>query len=105
MGKQIASPQIRGLIPLLHICNFRCASPQIANPQIFKINPQTANLQISAKILQKLSITVFTECYICKEKKYVFADFRTFSVRKSQKRLCPQTAIPQSAKFAKGPQI
>ncbi len=43
---QIANPKIIGLIPLSQIHNsFRCASPQIANLQIFMINPQIADLQ------------------------------------------------------------
>jgi hypothetical protein len=43
-------PQILGLIPQLQIRQFlRCASPQIANPQIFLIFLQIAKLQISTK--------------------------------------------------------
>jgi hypothetical protein len=42
--KQIANPKILGLIPMSQIGTiFWCASPQIANPQIFMINPQIAN--------------------------------------------------------------
>jgi hypothetical protein len=45
---QIANPQIHWLIMQSQIFKFlRCASLQIANPQIFTINPQIANLQIS----------------------------------------------------------
>ncbi len=39
-------------------------------------------------------------CYICKEKKYVFAEV----LSKSQTRLGPQIANPQSVSFAGGPQ-
>ncbi len=41
--------------------------------------------------------------YICKEKKYVFADSRQFC--KSKIRLGPQIINPQSATFAEGSQI
>jgi hypothetical protein len=41
---QIANPQILGLISLSQILKFlKYASPQIANEQIFMINPQIAN--------------------------------------------------------------
>jgi hypothetical protein len=55
VGKQtfFSNPQILKLIlqsqnPKL----FRCASPQIANPQIFMTNPQIVNTQIITKYLQ-----------------------------------------------------
>jgi hypothetical protein len=39
-----------GLIPVLQDRQFlRCASPQIVNPQIFMINLNIANVQISTK--------------------------------------------------------
>jgi hypothetical protein len=45
---QIGNPQILGLIELLQIRKLlMSARPQIANPQIFKINLQIANLQFS----------------------------------------------------------
>ncbi len=48
--QKIENPQILGLIPLSQILIFRrCASPQIANPQIFMINSQIVNPQISTK--------------------------------------------------------
>ncbi len=40
--------------------------------------------------------------YICKEKKYVFADLRK---SENKKRLCPQIENPKSVTFAEGPQI
>jgi hypothetical protein len=44
IGGQIANPQTLGLIPLSQIRkSLGCASPQIANPQIFMINLQIAN--------------------------------------------------------------
>jgi hypothetical protein len=47
------SPQILKLIPLSQIPKlFRCASPQIANAQIFMTNPQIVNTQIITKYLQ-----------------------------------------------------
>jgi hypothetical protein len=46
LSPQIANPQILGLISLSQILKFlRYASPQIANEQIFVINPQIANQQ------------------------------------------------------------
>jgi hypothetical protein len=51
VGPQIANPQILGLIPQSQIRKFlRCASPQIANPQICYVNPQislVSSLQIA----------------------------------------------------------
>jgi hypothetical protein len=40
--------------------------------------------------------------YICKKKKYVFADLRKSA---NKKRFCPQIENPQSVTFAEGPQI
>jgi sorbitol-specific phosphotransferase system component IIBC len=41
LSPKIANPQILGLILLSQIRKFlRCVNPQIANPQIFMINPQ-----------------------------------------------------------------
>jgi hypothetical protein len=47
---QIANWQIFGLIPLSQIRKFvTCASPQIANSQVFMINTQIANPPILTK--------------------------------------------------------
>jgi hypothetical protein len=62
---QIANLQILGLIPLSQISKIlMCVSPQIANPQIFMINPQVANLQISAKQCTILSHTIPKSSFI-----------------------------------------
>jgi hypothetical protein len=68
---QIANLQILGLILLSQIRKFlRCASLQIANPQIFMINPQIRKfLQISALLCLKtvLAVVFFTEFFLmCK---------------------------------------
>jgi hypothetical protein len=56
---QSPNPQILGLISLSQTRKFlRRSSRQIENPQIFMLNPKNA------------------VCYICKEKKYVFADLQ-----------------------------
>jgi hypothetical protein len=71
------------------------------------IYPEIENPQISTKILHNSVFTTvskvvflftrfllctykcylkhYTVCYICKEKKYVFADLRKFLIRNSQK--------------------
>jgi hypothetical protein len=47
---QVANPHILSLIPLSQIRKLlRCAIPQIKNSQIFFINPQISNSQISRK--------------------------------------------------------
>ncbi len=105
----IANPQILGLVPLSQIRKLlRCASLQFVNPQISTKYCTTLS-QSSPKI--SILITIFLKfCtnlnkshigYICKEKKYVFADFRKSAknlksayrnstncvlIRKSQKR-------------------
>jgi hypothetical protein len=57
---QITNWQILMIIPLLQISKcLRCASPQIANPQIFMLNRQIANPQISAKYCTTLLTVVF----------------------------------------------
>ncbi len=42
---------------------------------------------------------------IFNEKMYLIANLWKYDVRKSQKRLGPQIANPQSATFSEGPQI
>jgi hypothetical protein len=57
---QIANPHIPGLIPQSQIRKIlMCASPQIANPQIFMIFLQIANLQISTKYCTTVLKVVF----------------------------------------------
>ncbi len=81
---------ILGLILQYHIrIFFRCASPKIANPQIFMINPQIANLQILCLMtvlkadFKNIFFFFFIFCvkltssilgYFCKEKSYVFCE-------------------------------
>jgi hypothetical protein len=44
LSRQIVNPHILGLVSLSQIRKSpMCASPKIANPQIFMINPQTTN--------------------------------------------------------------
>jgi hypothetical protein len=54
--------------------SLRCASPQIANPQIFMINPQFTNPQISTKYsttcLRKVLKVVFIFLYKFKLQHY-----------------------------------
>jgi hypothetical protein len=124
---QVANQNILRLVPQLQLRKFltyEYASPQIANPQIFMIYLQIANMQIYTKYC----ITLFQNspksrlfhgsCVMYKFKlEYcmqfvwgeivctVFADLWKFWVRKSQKRIGPKIANPQSAIFAEGPQM
>jgi hypothetical protein len=57
---QIANQQIMGSFRKI----LRYASPQIANPQLFVINLQIANAQISTKYCITLSQTVLKDVYL-----------------------------------------
>ncbi len=66
----IANPQIRKFLrcPSSQIANPQIfmINPQIANPQIFMINPQIANPQISTKYCNTLShISLFKDFLLC----------------------------------------
>ncbi len=95
-GPLIANPQMLWFTPLLQIHKLlRYASQQIANPQLFKINAKFSNPQISTKYCTTLTHCSII-CYICKDKNYVFAGLRKFSILKSQKKI--RSANRKSAK-------
>ncbi len=73
---QITKPQGLGLFPLSQVCKFlRCASPQIST------NTSQLCLKTVLKVvfLQWFCIFYFeSQNYICRAKKFVFADLRNF---------------------------
>jgi hypothetical protein len=83
---------------------------QIKNPQISTeycpTLSQTRSKVVFLMIFDWVQILKRTLYVInAKRKKYVFADLWKFWVYKSQKRLGPQIANPQSVAIAEGPQI
>jgi len=99
LSPQVANSQNSSahFFPLLQIRKFiRCASPQIANPKIFMISPQTANPQISTKYCTTISQNSHKSCFVTK-----------FFVQILIRALCAMVVVLSPALITKnlGPQI